>query len=142
MERRVGQHQAEPGGRRGDRGCHRRVRPPVHEHDRPLAGGEESGLVVAELPKQLGRVRHQRERLVLAQLARAQAGNRLLVRGIAGEVVAAEPLHGENRAAAQKLGCALDRQCHLWAADRTRDRLGMEASVSGILVLEPAVGAE
>ena len=46
--------------------------------------------------------RHQRERLVLAVLARAQRGDGRLVVGAAGEVIAADALDGDDEAVEQR----------------------------------------
>ena len=103
VQRRVGQHHAEVGECRG-----RPRRPPARragggsEHDRALAAGQERPLGRAQ--------RDQRRRrpprsgamtakgLLLAVLARAQRRHRLLVGRPAGQVEAAEPLDGEDRA--------------------------------------------
>ena len=52
---------------------------------------------------------HQRERLVLAVLARAQRGDGRLVVGAAGEVKAADALDRHDRAGAQRRGRGRDR---------------------------------
>ena len=53
-----------------------------------------------DLGERLRRGGHHRERLLLAVLARAQPRDGLLVRRVAGEVVAAESLDGDDRALA------------------------------------------
>ena len=104
VERRVRQHHPEPRRLGRDRRRDRSIGTPPDEHDRPLARVEESCLVLVEVCQPLGLVGHHRERLVLAELARAQPGDRGLVGGVAGEVIAAEPLDGEDRPFVQELG--------------------------------------
>ncbi len=76
--------------------------PPAHEHDRARGRAQQLELRGRDLGERLGRGRHHGERLLLAVLARAQPRDRLLVARVAGEVVAAEPLDGEDRAVAQQ----------------------------------------
>ncbi len=99
VERGVGEHQAEPGHAGRDRARHRRVLAAADEHDRALARVEQRQLLGSQLGKPLRLGRHQREGLLLALLARAQRRDHLLVRGVAGEVVAAEPLDGDDGSA-------------------------------------------
>ena len=63
---------------------------------------------------------HQREWLVLAVLARAQLRHRVLVLGQAGEVEAAEPLDGDDRALPERPRCRLDRIGRARVVDRSR----------------------
>ena len=94
--------------------------------------------------------RHQRERLVLAVLARAQLGHRGLVVGPAGEVEAADALHRDDRPAEQRAGGRLERvararvldveparvdEPHPRPAVGAGVRLGVEAAVRRVLVL-------
>ena len=100
--------------------------------------------VVADLGQLPGRGQvggHDRERLVLAVLARPQRGDGLLAGGVGGQVVAAQALDGEDAAAAEEFGGGLERvlalavQVQPGAAGRAADRLGVEAAVGGVVVL-------
>ena len=107
VKRRVGQHHAEVRRQRRRGVRHRRVRPAAHEHDRPLRGGEQRlvlGRGLGEPPRRVEVAHHQRERLLLAVLARAQPRDGRLVVGPAGEVEAADALDRDDRAGAQRLG--------------------------------------
>ena len=153
VERRVGEHHAQLAHARCDRRRDRRVRPPGGDHDRPVGRRQPRALGLGEgdeLPRVLG---HQRERAVLAVLARAQPRDGRLVVGPAREVVAADPLDRQDRAAAEQRrggrhrvaggGAAVARrdQPRPRPAVRARVRLGVEAAVRGVLVLRPARGA-
>jgi hypothetical protein len=81
----------------------------AQEDDRTLPRLEQLPLGLAGLREQLWSRRHQGERLVLAVLARAQARDGVVVVGGAGEVPAAEPLDGQDRAVAQQLDRLLER---------------------------------
>ena len=85
--------------------------------------------------------RHHRERLLLAPLAGAQPRHCVLVRGVAGQVVAAQALDGEDGSRAQQRHGFLQRHREARPAGGTRDRLRMEAPIGGVLVLAAAVGA-
>ncbi len=150
VERRVGEHHAQLAHARRDRRRDRRVRPPGGDHDRPVGRRQPRALGLGEgdeLPRVLG---HQRERAVLAVLARAQPRDGRLVVGAAREVVAADPLDGQDRAAAEQRsggrhrvaggGAAVARrdQPRPRPAVRARVRLGVEAAVRRVLVLRPA----
>ena len=105
LQRRVGQHHAELGAARRDRRRDRGVRSARRDHDRPLAPGEQRLLgrpEVDERPRRRDVRGHQRERAVLAVLARAQRRDRGLVVGAAGEVEAADALDGEDPPGAQR----------------------------------------
>ncbi len=91
--------------------------------------------------QQLGPIGHERERLVLAVLAAAQQRDGLLVRRVAGEVIAAQALDREDLAVAEEADRRLEAHRQLGAAGRAGDRLGVEAPVAWVLVLPPAVGA-
>ena len=96
---------------------------------------------------------HDRERLVAAALSAAQLGDRALVAGVAGQVVAADALDGEDAAVAQQLPGAAQRRFALGdvavagpvaqgrPAVRAADRLRVEPPVGGIVVFARAVGA-
>ena len=75
-------------------------------------------------------------------LARAEPRDRVLVRGVAGQVIAAESLDGDDRAGAERRDALLERNREPWPADRARDRLRVEAPVGRILVLAPALGTQ
>ena len=99
VQRRVGQHQAELGRARRDRRRRPARRAGAGQHDRTLARGQQRRLRVAELDERRAPLRRrdeQRERPVLAVLARAQRGDGGLVVGAAREVVAAEALDRED----------------------------------------------
>ena len=83
----------------------RRIGAPRGEHDRALGRRQQRPLGASSdtsdsAPRQ--RRRHQRERLVLAVLARPQRRHRRLVVGAAGEVIAADALDRDDRAGAQR----------------------------------------
>ena len=99
VQRRVCQHQAEIRGARGDALGDRRIRPARHEHDRSRQILQQRGLVLVDVREPLrGREvgNHQRERPLLAMLARAQRAHRRHVVGSAREVVAAKALDGDD----------------------------------------------
>ena len=144
MQRGVREHQPELRRERGDGGSHRRVALARGQHDRPLVRHEQS-LV---LGRQLGQVArapdardHQRERLVLAVLARAQRRHGAFVVCEACEVEAAEPFHRHDGAGAQRVHRGLERDAQLRPAGRAGVGLGVEAAIGRILVLRPARGA-
>ena len=98
---------------------------------------------------------HHRQRLLLAPLARSQAGHRRSIAGIAREVKAAQPLHGHDLASCQGPArtpqrlvptghpCAVRRQQgQLRAADGAGVGLGVKAAVARVLVLASAVRAQ
>ena len=157
----VRKHHAELRHVRGD-GCgDLRSGPARRQHDRPRARDEQRPRTLPQLDEHpRGRLVacHQREGAILAALARAQLAHRALVGRSAGQVVAADALHGEDRAVGQAPGCELDgvrpsgtrSECHLAAgvqqrhprpAGRTRVGLRMEAAVAGIVVFALAGGA-
>ncbi len=141
VERRVREHDAEPRRARrhglGDTGAV----PPVQQHDRPRARAQQRLLLRRDVAQLFRRRGHQRERLVVTVLARAQPRDGVFARRIAGEVVAAEPFHRDDRSVAQQGNGLLQRHRELRSAGGTGDRLGVEASIGRILVFPPAVGA-
>jgi hypothetical protein len=141
VDGRVRKHQAEPVRARRDRIRDRCAGAPANEHDRPLARAEQIPLLGLELGQRVGRGREDGERLLLALLARAQPSHRLLVCRVAGEVVAAEALDGDDPAGAEQRHGVLQRQREPRAAGRARVRLGVEAAVGGIPVLAETVRA-
>ena len=99
VQRAVREHHPELGRARGDRGGDARVAPPRREHDRPVAAAQQRRLDRAERDQPPGRLevrRHQRERLLLAVLARPQRRDRALVGGHAREVEPADPLDRDD----------------------------------------------
>ena len=82
------------------------------QHDRAGRAGQQGRGRGVDLGQFRGRGQvggHDRERLVLAVLARAQRGHRLLAGGVGGQVVAAQALDGEDLAAAEEFGGRLER---------------------------------
>ena len=142
VERRVGEHHTEPRRPRRDGGRNRRARAGPDEDDWPLTGAEPLLVGGRQLRDELRRRCHQRERLLLALLPCPQARDRLLGGGVAGEVVAAEALDGEDPALAEDGDRLLERHRELRPADGAGDWLGVEAPVERVLVLAAAVGAE
>ena len=137
VERRVREHQPEPRGAGRD-GRRRAPRPRVGARARSAARASAAASQLLARPGSAsgsGVGGHDRERLVLAVLARAEPRDRLLVRRVAGEVVAAEPLDREDRAVPQQRDRLLERHREPRPADRAGDRLGVEAAVGGIFVL-------
>ncbi len=99
VQRRVREHDAEVGRAGRDGGRDGRVRQAAREDDRALARAQQLLRALADLDeraRQLDVGDEQRERAVLAVLAAAQRGDRRLVVGTAGEVIAAEPLDRED----------------------------------------------
>ncbi len=152
VQRGVGQHDAEltvgrcGGGRDGGAGPG--LFPARQQHDRPGRAGQQvrgRGVDLGQLPGRGQVGGHDRERLVLAVLARAQRGHRLLAGGVGGQVVAAEALDGEDLAAAEESGGRPERvravvvarieQRQPGTAGRAAGGLGVETAVGGIVVL-------
>ncbi len=142
VQRRVRQHQPQPRRAGRDRGSERRSVTTPHEHDRACGALEQCPFLRRELCQRARVGRHHRKRLLLAELARPQACDRLLVGRVAGEVIAAEPLHGHDAPCAQQPHRLLQRQRETRPAVRARRRLGVEATVGRVLVLAAAGGAQ
>ena len=102
VERRVGEHQPEPGRPRRDGRRERRIRVAAQEHDRPGRQVQQRPLLCGDRGQRVGLGGQHRERLLFAVLARAQPGDRVLVARVAGEVIAAEPLDGDDAPVAQQ----------------------------------------
>ena len=106
MQRRVREHHSELERTRSDRRGDRGAGTSRGEHDRALrAHSQQLALGCAQLHQRLGRLdrrSHQRERLVLAMLARPQRGNRPFVVGPAGKMEPADTLDRNDRAIAQR----------------------------------------
>ena len=109
VQRRVGEHHAELARARRDRRRDARVGAARREHDRPR-GRAERGVIVErdQLARGRGVAHHQRERPVLAVLARAQPRDDVLVVGAAREVEAADALDRDDRAVEQRSRGDLD----------------------------------
>ncbi len=111
VERRVGEHHAQVPRRRSHRLRHGRRRPPARQHDRPPRRAQQlalRGLQRHQLERGVHVASHQCEGLVLAVLACAQLGHGEAVAGPAGEMEAAQPLHGDDRPVEQRPGGGLD----------------------------------
>ena len=102
VERGVREHQPDPRRRPGDR-RRRPARPPRPARARSAARRASAAPPPpASAPRaRSGSVGHHRERLLLAELARAQTRDGALVGRVARQVVAAEALHREDAAAAR-----------------------------------------
>ncbi len=99
----------------------------AQQHDRPLHPGEEAQLGVVgdgELEGLPARGRHQGEGLFVPGLAPAQFGNGRVVAGIDRQVVAAEPLDGDDPAGLEQ-------------GDRRRERFAGERVPGGGDQLQP-----
>ena len=155
MHRRVGDHHADVGMGRGDR-----VRQSqqwsgalAKQHDRSPIVLQESAFGVVGVGEQVHSREvghHHRERFVAPILAFAQGGDRDIIGRVAGQVVAAETLHGDDRACPEQApgfghrGIAgelgLGRPMH--GQDRSAVRAGhglrVEPSVGRIGVLDGA----
>ena len=108
------------------------------EHDRPVAPDQQRRLhrpELDELARGLEIARHQRERLLLAVLARPQPRDRLLVAGQAREVVPADALDGDDAAVAQQRGDLVERVREPRSAGGAGVGLGVEAAVRRVGVL-------
>ncbi len=147
VQGRVREHHAEIGSARRHRGRHGSAAATGREHDRALGRGEQLARRPLQRHEPLGPRqvrRHERERLVLAMLGRPQPRDGRLVVGAAGEVVAADPLQGDDlpgqereRGAPHRVASALAADGHpagveqrdRGPAARTRVRLGVKAAV-------------
>ena len=142
VERRVREHHAEPLASGRNRLRDSRVLAPPQEHDRRRPLRQQLPLGRLDVRERVRVGGHDRERLVLAHLPRPESRDRVVVRRVAGEVVAAEALDRDDRAVEEEAHRVLERHREPRAADGARDRLGVEAPVRRVLVLAPAVGAE
>ncbi len=163
MQRGVGQHDAELPVPRRHRPGDAVVRPARQQHDRAPRTGQQAagragqrGLVRRVDDAQRARrgeiSDHDRERLVLAVLARPQRrGGRLAAR-CGRQVIAADALDRDDLPGPQQRGCLGHRvarqlgpglvgQPQPRPAVRTADRLGMEPAVGGVVVFRRAGGA-
>ena len=95
---------------------------------------------------------HEREGFALSLLRPSQPGNRAREAGVGSEVKTADALDGEYPSPGELLDCsnegvAVGRlapgvyEAKAWAARRAGVRLGMKATVGGILELDPAGAA-
>ena len=123
VQRRVGEHHAEvgrDGATDGATGAAGRRRATTIGRSRPVSRLCLALVELDQLARGLEVARHQRERLVLAVLARAQRGDRRLVVGAAGEVEAADALDREDSARAQLRRGSGDRVALAATARRRR----------------------
>ncbi len=107
VKRRVRQHDAELGSAGGDRDRDVCASSARREHDRASGGGEQRPLEIGELDQRRcrrGVAHHQRERAVLAPLARTQLAHGAVVARRAREVVAADPLDRQEGALREPAG--------------------------------------
>jgi len=163
VQRRVGQHDAEPVHAGGDGPGHQPAAAAWRKQDNRGGGAaqDRGGLVgnVAKGPDHVEVARHHRERLPRAALALPQAGDGVGVGGVAGELEAAQALDREDLAAHQQArravhgierGDGVEReraavaafQPGARAAGMAGDRLRVEAAVVRRPVLGGAGGAE
>ena len=141
-----------------------RGRAAAQQHDRPGGRGEHRRLGLVDLGQLTGGVEvadHHRERLPTPRLARPNGADRGFGRGVAGQVVAPDPLDRDHRSGVKRGPRRSDR---IGAADRgsgglgrgrggtsakgqggaavgAGDRLGVEAAVGRVGVLGRARGA-
>jgi len=153
----VGQHRAEHGVVRGDVRRDIRLRSRVEQDDRRADGGQQRGFVGvnhAAAAHRLQRFQHHGEGLVRAGFARAQAAHSLRAGGVAGQVVAAQPLDRHDvpgpqqrrragdvvLAAREPIGGRVCRgdQAQARPADRAGVRLGVKAAVQRVVVFRLA----
>ena len=114
VQRCVRQHHAEVGVVRRHR-CRRPVRRAGAASARSVAAGRTAAAPMASSTSAIAHAvcqvgHHDGERLVAAALSAAQLGDRALVAGVAGQVVAADALDGEDAAVAQQLPGARQRR--------------------------------
>ena len=149
VQRRVGQEHSDPGVARGHPRRDRRPGALGQEHDGALGAGEPGRLLGIDAGHVVGQVQagdHDREGLVLPVLAPTQPLHRQVGGGVTREVIAPEPLDGDDGAACQ---CVLGgHECSIGTLDHAirllepdartalgaRDGLGMETAVGGIVV--------
>ena len=135
----------------------RRVAALRQQHDRSSIVLQESTFRVADLGDRAGGLEvghHHGERLVAAVFPLTQSRNGDVVGRGTGQVIAADSLHGDDRAGIDQPTRLRDRSISLevWLARtmqredrpavRARDRLGMESSVGRIGVLGSTRGAQ
>ena len=96
VQRRVGEHQPEPGRARRDGRCERRIRVAAQEDDRPGRQVRAAPAPLQRPGQRIGLGGEHCERLLFAVLARPQPGDRVLVARCTGEVIAADPLDGDD----------------------------------------------
>ena len=154
MQRRGRQHEAERGKARRDRVGEPLGTGRVEQHDRRL-GAREKRLLrrthAAIAADDVEVARHQRERLGVAPLRCAQAFDRFGIGRVAGEVVAAEPLDGDDLALLDQAAGGIEIVEHRVSVDADRravepderrvrpagragDRLGVESPVARIAI--------
>jgi ELWxxDGT repeat protein len=138
VERRVREHHAEPLGARCHRPSDGRGVAPSDQNDGCRRPGQEFPLAIIEVGDRLRIAGHHGQRLRLPVLALAKPGDGGLIGRVAGEVIAAEALDCDDRAAAEQVDDILQRHRQPRTAVRTGDRLGVEAAVDRVLVLGAA----
>ena len=128
MKRCRRQHEAERSETRRDGLCQLLWSVGVKEDDGSLRCGELALLLAADravAPDELQVARHERERLCFAPFAMAQSTDRFGAGGIASEVIAADPLDCDDRAAADEI-CgkrdSVDRAVACWCRRSERDQ--------------------
>ena len=142
VERRVREHDAEPRRARRDRRGDRGVVP-------PRAGARSAARASAAAPTPAAETSHSSSGAAVItangfssrRLRARSRATAVLVRGVAGQVVAAQALDGEDRSRAQQRDRLLERHREPRPAGGTCDRLRVEAPVGRVLVLAAAVGA-
>ena len=160
MHRRVGQHEAQPIQPRrhrpgqGFEAC-------LQQHDGRLGRGEKLGLGLAHLGMGADHIqiaRHQRKGLVGPPLALTQGLDHIGAGRIAGQVKAAQPLHGDDMAVHQRTAGGIHIVHHrkrfevhgapaqlfqpgAGAADMAGDGLGVKPAVAGVFIFGAAIGA-
>ena len=105
MQRRVGQHHAELMAPWGNLGGGHRGALRARQHDRVGEAGQQGRLRRGEGDEPLGSLEvthHQGERLGAALLALAQSRDGVGIGGVAGQVVAADPLDREDTAVGEQ----------------------------------------
>ncbi len=164
VQRGVGQHQAEfpvagrdglgDGG--GGGGVPTGVGAVLQQDDGGLPAGEQAFGEVVDVAQRAGGVQgghHDGERLVRPVFAGAQCRGGLLVGGVGGEVVSADPLDRDDRPGTEQLGGVPDRvaaevppgrvdQPQPGPARGTAHRLRVEPPVGRVVVLGRARGAQ
>ena len=144
MNRRIGQHQANPlkTGRDG----RRQLLATLHQYDRSFDVGKKSPFRCGRRGDETGRglVRdHDGEWFFLARLAPPEFGHSGFIAGVANQMEAANPFQGDNAALLHGFGDDRDGLAQARAASGTSHRLGMEAAarhvgiVAGVGLAEP-----
>ena len=99
-----------------------------------------AGEISQYLARHFERRHHERERLLLAMLAFAEAGDGFRVARIHQKLESSDALECDDFSLAQRLDRVFDRAIELRAAHGAGVRLSMKAAVGGVLVLLAASG--